>query len=254
MFNYIKSELYRITHSFAPYFMILVFAAIPLLFNIMLLILSAPDFPYSTTSFSYSNAVSNPMLFCMAALFLVFTLYEGNNRNGTLKNVIASGISRGKMFVGQFIVCLIISIVTLIITITVYILSATLLLENGGPVQSIDLIRETFAVFPIAVAALILSITAVLLFKKILAGIIFWFLIFYYIPQILFYIGFKVEPIKKIAMWMPRNFFDGMEVNLSVCSPIWNTSGGLAKCLISGLIGISVFSAIGIFALRKKEL
>lgn len=254
MFNYIKSELYRITHSFAPYLMMLVFAAIPLLFNIMLLILSAPDFPYSTTSFSYSNVVSNPMLFCMAALFLVFTLYEGNNRNGTLKNVIASGISREKMFAGQFIVCLIISIATLTITITVYILSATLLLENKGPVQSIDLIKETFAVFPIAVAALTLSITAVLLFKKIFAGIICWFLILYYIPQILFYIGFKVEPIKKIAMWMPCNFFDGMEVNLSVCSPIWNTPKGLEKCLISGFIGIAVFSALGIFALRKKEL
>lgn len=96
MFNYIKSEFYRITHSAMVYAVGFAFMAAPTLINIMLycFTLSKPDYPYSTTSFSYSNVVSSPMLFCVAALFLVFALYEGNKRNGNLKNVITTGISR----------------------------------------------------------------------------------------------------------------------------------------------------------------
>ena len=118
MLNYIKSELYRITHSATLYIVTLCFAAAPLLVNLMLFSFgrSIPDYPYSTTSFSYSNIVANPMFYCIAALCLVFALYEGNKKNGNLKNVVASGISREKIFAGQFIVCLLTAIVVMAIT------------------------------------------------------------------------------------------------------------------------------------------
>ena len=54
-------------------------------------------------------------------------------------------------------------------------------------------------------------------------------------------------------MWLPRNFFSGMQVNQTVCAPIWDAADGLAKCLISGFIGIIVFGIYGIVSLRKKE-
>ena len=110
MLNYIKSEFYRITHSAMLYAVGFAFAAAPTLMNIMLycFTLSKPDYPFSTTSFSFSNVVANPMIFCVAALFLVYALYEGNKKNGNLKNAIASGLSRGKIFIGQVIVCLVV--------------------------------------------------------------------------------------------------------------------------------------------------
>lgn len=256
MFNYIKSEFYRITHSAMVYAVGFAFMAAPTLINIMLycFTLSKPDYPYSTTSFSYSNVVSSPMLFCVAALFLVFALYEGNKRNGNLKNVITTGISREKIFLGQIIVCLVISAIFLIMTIAAYILSARLLLRIEGPVTEMDLIMECLAVAPIAVAALMLAIIVVMLCDKTLVSFIYWFGILFVIPQLLFYIGFEVQPVQEIAMWLPRNFFSGMQVNQSVCDPIWNTTSGLAKCLISGFAGIGIFGIAGFFSLRRKEL
>lgn len=256
MLNYIKSELYRITHSATLYIVTLCFAAAPLLVNLMLFSFgrSIPDYPYSTTSFSYSNIVANPMFYCIAALCLVFALYEDNKKNGNLKNVVASGISREKIFAGQFIVCLLTAIVVMAITLTVYILSATLLLRNAGPVGIVDMLNEILAVSLVAIAALILGIVVVLLFDQTFLGIACWFGVLFFIPQVLFYIGIEIEPIREIAMWMPRNFFSGMEVNLSVCNPIWNKPLGLATCFISGFIGIIIFSILGILALRKKEL
>lgn len=255
MLNYVKSELYRITHSAALYIAALCFAAVPLLVNILLFCFDRfdPNFPYSTTSFSYSNLVANPMYFCIAALFLVFALYEGNKRNGTLKNAVSSGISREKIFAGQFAVCLMASVVVLVVTVTVYILSAKLLLREAGPVLATDMVKEIFAVAPIAVAALILGIAVVQLFDKTYLGIFCWFCILYFIPQILLYIGMEIEPIQEIAIWMPRNFFSTMEVNTKVCDPIWNKPLGLATCLISGFVGILVFGVLGTLALRKKE-
>lgn len=255
MLNYIKSEFYRVTHSAMLYAVGFAFAAAPILMNIMLycFTLSKPDYPFSTTSFSFSNIVANPMVFCVVALFLVYALYEGNKKNGNLKNAVASGLSRGKIFAGQVIVCLVVSIIFLAITAIVYILSARLLLRLGGPVTAFDLIMEILAVAPIALAALILSVVVVMRFDKSFIGIIWWLCILFFVPQFLLYIGFEVEPVREIAMWLPRNFFSGMQVNQSVCNPIWDTTGGLAKCLISGFIGIVVFSLYGIFSLRKKE-
>ncbi len=256
MFNYVKSEFYRITHSAMVYAVGFAFLAAPTLINIMLycFTLSKPDYPYSTTSFSYSNVVSSPMIFCVAALFLVFALYEGNKRNGNLKNVVTTGISREKIFWGQIIVCLVTSAIILIITVAAYIFSARLLLRIEGPVTEMDLIMECLAVAPIAVAALILAIIVVMLFDKSFVGFIFWLCILFVIPQLLFYIGSEVQPVREIAMWLPRNFFSGMQVNQNVCAPIWDTTSGLGKCLISGLTGIGVFGIVGLFSLRRKEL
>ena len=255
MLNYIKSEFYRITHSAMLYAVGFAFAAAPTLMNIMLycFTLSKPDYPFSTTSFSFSNVVANPMIFCVAALFLVYALYEGNKKNGNLKNAIASGLSRGKIFIGQVIVCLVVSIIFLAITAMVYIFSARLLLRIEGPVTAFDLIMEILAVAPIAVAALILSVVVVMRFDKSIMGIIWWLCILFFVPQLLLYIGIEIEPVREIAMWLPRNFFRGMQVNQTVCAPIWDAADGLAKCLISGFIGIIVFGIYGIVSLRKKE-
>lgn len=255
MLNYVKSEIYRITHSWGIYVLALCFGAVPLFFNLMLYGFErfTPDFPYATTSFSYSNIVANPMIFCLAALCLVFVLYEGNKKNGNLKNVVAFGISREKIFVGEFMVCLIASVFVLVITATVYILSASLLLKKEGAVEVTDFINEILSVSPVAVFALLLAIFAVLLFEKSFTGFIFWYGILFLIPQILFYMGFKVKPIQEIAMWMPRNFFGTMEVNQQVCAPIWDTAKGLATCFISGIAGMAVFGILGVTVLRKKE-
>ena len=215
MLNYIKSEFYRITHSAMLYAVGFAFAAAPTLMNIMLycFTLSKPDYPFSTTSFSFSNVVANPMIFCVAALFLVYALYEGNKKNGNLKNAIASGLSRGKIFIGQVIVCLVVSIIFLAITAMVYIFSARLLLRIEGPVTAFDLIMEILAVAPIAVAALILSVVVVMRFDKSIMGIIWWLCILFFVPQLLLYIGIEIEPVREIAMWCRGTF-------LAVCKLI----------------------------------
>lgn len=256
MLNYIKSEIYRVTRSSVLYMTVFCFAAIPVLFNLVLFCFMklTPDFRYATTSYSYSNIVANPMIFCAAALFSVYIFYEGEKKNGNIKNVIAFGISREKILMGQLVVSALVSMAILVITEAAYILSAVLLLKNEGPVTAADMMHETFVILPIAAAALIFGITVMHIFEKVIVGLAVWYGVFYLVPQILFYIGMKIEAVRNIAMWMPRNFFSGMEVNMSVCMPVWDMREGLFKCLISGFLGIIIFGIIGICSIRKKEI
>ncbi len=256
MLNYFKSECYRIFHSPALYLAALGFSSLPLVLNLVLFAFEAsmPGYRYATTSFSYSNLVASPMLFCFAALILVYVLYEGNRKNGNLKNAVACGVSREQIFAAQLLASFLASLFVLAIAASVYLLSAELLLRKEGPVEAADLLREIPAVAPAAAASLIFSVSAALLSDKASLGILCWTAVFFLIPQALFYIGLEVEPVRSVAMWMPQNIFSGMEVNQQVCAPVWDTAPGLARCLIAGFAGILLFGVGGVLLFRKKEL
>lgn len=259
MMNYIKSEFYRVSHSRGIYFLTAILAILSFLLNAVLGWFGSTggsSFPYATTSFSYSNLVANPMLFCIMGAVIGIFLYEGNRRNGNLKNTIAFGISRTKVFAGECIAAAVSAVFSLIIVISVYIVSAVALLEHTGPVSLTDLLTEIPAVFFIVVASLISGIACIEAFEKDSVGIIIWLTIWFIIPKVLFYLGLRSDMIHSIAMWMPANFFgtDVMSVNMSQSITAWGTAEGMAKCLISGIIGIIVFSLSGVVVLRKREL
>lgn len=259
MMNYVKSEFYRVSHSRGIYYLTGILAALSFLLNLVLWWfgrIEGSDFPYDTTSFSFSNLVANPMVFCVMAAITGIVLYEGNRKNGNLKNTIAFGIPRIKVFAGQCIVATVVAIISLIVVLAIYIASAIVFLENTGPVSLTDLLTEIPAVFLIAVASLISAIVCIEASGKDSAGIIMWFVIWFIIPKVFFYLGLRIDVFHNIAMWMPDNFFgtNGMSVNMSHSITAWGTTGGMTKCLVSGFVGIVIFSLSGIFLLRKKEI
>ncbi len=117
MLNYIKSECYRVIHSRSTYVMTGIMAVLPVLFHIILYVTGVAssitqDFPYDITSFSFSFLTGSPMLFTYAGLIVAAVLYEDEHKNGNLKNAVAFGISREKLFLGKCI--------TAVLTATVY--------------------------------------------------------------------------------------------------------------------------------------
>lgn len=83
MMNYVKSEFYRVSHSWGIYRLTGILAILSFLLNAVIGWVGYMDgssFPYDTTSFSYSNVVANPMLFCFMAAVIGGILYEGNKK------------------------------------------------------------------------------------------------------------------------------------------------------------------------------
>lgn len=257
MMNYIKSEFYRIFHGREIYRFIIILALLAFSFNAVLAwFRRMDDFPYGITSYSYSNLVASPLIFGLMGTVVGMILYEGNRRNGNLKNTVAFGISRTKIFISECIVTTIISLISMVIILAVYIGSAVMLLEQAGPVELNDLLTEVPAVFLIAVACLISGIVCIEAFGKSSTGIIIWTAIWFILPKVFFYLGLRVDVLYDIAMWMPSNFFgtSGMSVNMSQCITAWETFDGMARCLISGAAGVVSFLTAGILLLRKREL
>ncbi len=257
MLNYMKSEIYRVTHSRAVYMTVAVLTALPLLVNLILHWTDGitPGFRYGTTSFSYSNIIINPMIYCYIACIIAAVLYESGRRNGNLRNTVAYGVSRTEIFIGKCIVSLITSLVILATVMSVFIGSAMLLLKHEGPAGIGTLLREIPAVSLTAVAALVLGILIFELFESTTVGMIIWFLLIQILPTVLFYMGLRFDAVMKVAMWFPVNIFrTGVVMNMSQCIVLWDTTDGMIKCLITGGVSVVIAGAAGLLLLRKRDL
>lgn len=257
MLNYIRSEFYRIFHSRAFYVTLAVFMGLPVAVNGLLLFFAHNDasFPYAITSFSYSNFVANPMWMAYSALLVSFILYDGTRRNGALKNVVALGIDRMKIFVGQCIVATVICSLILLGTLMTYVGSAELLLQTAGPIVWQDVFETAAVGYLIGVSAVVLSITLLIVMYTDWSSILLFFAVFEFIPLAFFLLGLKFTGLQEVALWMPKNFFDLMHtVNMPTFEPVWQTTDGLEKCLISGFAGIVIFGLVGLWRIRKKEV
>ena len=242
MLNYMRSEWYRIVHGREFYVFTGVLCALVLAANLLLVSVGAsdPNFPYATVRFSLSNLISSlSLLFFMAGL-LVWILFADDRKDGTFKNAIAHGLSRRDLFVGKCLVSTALGLISMAVILIVYVGSALVLLEGPG--------LE-------AVGYLLQGVVCATL-PKSTAGFLVWLAVVSVIPMVLHMVGMVVEPVGAVASWLPANFFQHeVAINQSgVAEFLWNTPAGLAKCLISGFVGIALFGAVGLWRANKTEL
>ena len=246
MLNFIKSEYYRMIHTTG----IRVFFGILSVLTILLISgISIVETQYHTNSFSYSILVSSPMFFTLMGMLTASVLYEDSKRNGIIKNSIANGIPRGKVFFSQCIVSITTATVIMTIVLTLWIFMTELFLDKTG-------------IYLIAVSSIVLTIVLCLCFQNGAFIFFTWLFVFFIFPTILLKFGiavsahFKTDFIYNIAMWMPSNFFqiNTANVNMSSCITAWDTTGGMLRCIIAGISGIIIFMAIGFRHIRKADL
>lgn len=258
MRNYIKSEWYRVTHTSTIYMFTGVLAGLALLVNLVLWFLDKvdPTFPYGTTAFSLSNLVCMMTMLFYVGMILVYLIFADDKKNGSLKNSIAFGISRTEIFLGKCVVSTLISLISLAVILVVFLGSAVLLLEPGVEPHAVKITLQGVAcVIPMAVASEILGIAFCNFCQKEVVAGIDWYVVMVAIPQICFIIGLKFEPWAKIAAWMPNNYLSKeIMVNMSGWNCLWQTPEGIAKCLISGFIGLIVFLVFGLIVSKKQEV
>ncbi|MFR7584028.1 MAG: ATP-binding cassette domain-containing protein [Mediterraneibacter gnavus] len=266
MLNYIKSECYRVIHSRSTYVMTGIMAVLPVLFHIILYVTgvassTTQDFPYDITSFSFSFLAGSPMLFTYAGLIVAAVLYEDEHKNGNIKNAVAFGISREKLFLGKCMTAVLTATVIMALVLIAYIGSAWFLLEHTGPTSLKIILTEIPAVYGTAVASMILGIALLAYIKNEVMAAMLWAVIVYAIPRVLLMAGmvllgqWGIEFLWDFAQLLPANLFQfGAKVNMSHCEVLWKTSQGMTKCVIVGIVGTVLAIVAGIVMLRKKEV
>ena len=129
------------------------------------------------------------MLFTYAGLIVAAVLYEEEHKNGNMKNAVAFGISREKLFLGKCMTAVLTATVIMALVLTAYIGSAWFLLEHTGPTSLKIILTEIPAVYGTAVASMILGIALLAYFKNEVMAAMLWAVIVYAIPRVLLLAG-----------------------------------------------------------------
>ena len=275
MLNYIHAELYRIMRRPGIYVTTTLLCACAIALNCFLAFFDWEAYGANNalTGISYAGFISSARFFMIMGAVIPGILYTNPRKYSDLKNTVAFGTSRVEIFFGKCIVGILLSTFVLAVLLAVWIGSAELLLAHSDLPTVRDLLTMVLSLYLIACANVI---TIVLLMELIVRDIftaIAWAAIWCILPTILNTLGMRFDLLAEIANWMPYEFLQqsitetttiasgevlagtwSVNVSEPTTTFLWCTSEGLAKCLISGIVGTLFFSLAGIFMLRRRDL
>ncbi len=265
MVNYMKSEFYRILHGKTIYLLTLVITGFAVFLNVVLYAFMTwtPDFPYGYVRFALIQMIAGIDVFYIGALLVVMLLSGDEYKNGVLKNAIAGGMSRSRIFIGKCIVYGIVAAASAAVILAVFISTAYGLLEwnPAVPLDSTEPLRVLLigaaANLPFSLASIVLTVALSLIFKKETQVYIGWAFVVYLIPTAFQLLGFRNLLCARIAQWMPVIFlrtqinvtFSSMQMDVP-----WMYPEGFWKLIAAGVIGIILFGAAGILGFRRKDI
>ena len=275
MLNYIRAELYRLFRRPGLYVTTLVLCAAPIAFNCFLAFFDweAYGTDNGLTGISYAGWMSSAQFFMIMGAIIPGLLYTNSRKYGDLKNTIAFGTSRVQIFAGKCIVSILLSTLVLAMLLAVWIGSAEILLAHSDFPQIKDVLLSVPALYLIACANAITIVLLMELIERDIFTAIAWAAIWCILPTILNTLGMRFEILAEIASWMPYRFLQAVTMttntvasgdllggtwSVNVAEPattfLWYTASGLRKCLVSGVVGTVLFSALGWILLRRRDL
>lgn len=172
MLNYIRSELYRITHTRAAFLTTAILSAGILAINLVLHFWGGGVNYYGHTSFSYALNISAPFLYVIMGAVVAFALYESRRKNGNLKNTVAFGLTRPQIFIGQCISALLAATAIMVVVLAVWLASAELLLSRTEIWTIGDFLSSTAYVYLLAIAGLVSTVFFIAIFQREMTAVV----------------------------------------------------------------------------------
>lgn len=256
MTNCIKSELYRVFHTKSVYLMTGVCLSVALFLNVVLwfMVTFTPDFPWATTKFAFSTLEADMHIPLFLSAVMGSVVISDELKHRTINNSVAFGLSREQIYLSKVIVGIAASTVCLLVTEAGLIGSGYLLLENSGAAYTLSLLKGTAACIPAWIAGMVAFISLYYVTGKESGGIWSWLLIMVGLPAVVGVLGMKFELCARLSSWMLYALISYSASNEEGLIYSWSTMAGFLKCQEAGLIGISLFILLGIFAVRRREL
>lgn len=134
MLNYIKSEFYRNFNTKGNHIFLFGSIGFVIFINVALGLFanSQTNFPYGNTKYSLSSFYTFIGLLMIISVYLVSLTFGQEFKNSTLKNSIAFGISRNQIYLGKFLVEVVICTINLVLISSAYVIAAYVMLEDSG--------------------------------------------------------------------------------------------------------------------------
>lgn len=256
MLNYLKSELYRVFTQKSVYVLTGCCLLTVLCFNGVLWIMAnfTEGFPWATTKYAFSTLEGDMHIPLILAAVMGWLVTDDELKLRTINNSIAFGIFRSQAYLAKVIVGIVAAALCLAVTEAGLIGSGYLLLENSGAEYTLSLLRGTAACIP----AWIVGMTAVISLYYVTgsrsASLWGWLLIIVAVPSVVRILGFKFAFCAKLSSWLIFPMVSSVTVEGDWLAYSWSTTAGFLKCQEAGIIGTSLFLALGIAAIRRREL
>lgn len=255
MLNYIKSEWYRQMHNKPFKIMVLVcMGLIAALVGVLAYFGSEPGFRYANTRFAMSMIFTSMSgVFVLTMVPASFMENNAKNKELPIKNSVAFGISRETIYLGKFIVQLILCTLMYLLLPAFLTLLSYLFLEHSGVGETEYMIRALTGAFPLCL--FMLSICFCFFFNMGTSMVpTLWILgIVYVIPKSLSFLSLKFAFFGRFTRWFPSEMLR-LRYDESGLHFFWDTADGLLRCYTAGIIGTLVFLLVGMYWLKKREI
>jgi len=255
MTNCIKSEFYRVFHTKAVYVLTGVCLLVVLLFNVVLWVMAAVDgdFPWATTKYAFSTLEGDMHVPLYLAAAMGSLIVDGELKHRTINNSVAFGLSRGQIYLSRVIVGMAASAFCLLVTEAGLIGSGYLLLEDGGSVYTLSLLKGTAACVPAWIAGMAAFISLYYVTGSGSRGIWSWLLIMVAVPAVVGLLGMRFAFCARLTSWLLYTMVSYVVPNEEWLTYSWSSWAGFLKCQEAGILGLSLFIALGIAAIRRRE-
>lgn len=261
MMNYIKSELYRIVRLKGIYLLSGICTALLVGANVVLWFFGrGGNFAYNNTEFAFMMVWTSLNAVFFLTLCMGSIIFGDEYKNKTISNSIAFGYSRIFLYFGKLLVGLIVSVVALTAVLGVFIISAYLLLEDSGIDALLRLLRAIGAGAPVLLTGEVAAITFCFLTETASGSTWSWMGLMIGVPMISELLGMRLAFFEKLTKWLAYEVLQNNQILMyeegaaGEVVMAWMTREGLARMILSGVIGIAVFLLWGVIGLRRKEI
>ena len=244
MLNYIKSELYRTKYRKNSYIFILICSILAILGSVGLLRMR--EYEHFYMDIVIEMCIQAFSIIYFFTLLIVDNVFSEEYKHHTLKNTVASGISRSKIYLGKFITEIIYAIISFTIIVLVLLLSSYLILGADVGIGNIlkDFGLRIVMAFPIWVAGIsIANCLAFIVKNNTFFAVCFMLLMF--VPSKTIAIVSLFKPwVAKLTNWLPSTYVSDLIVNNGFSVELLGKCYGIAilYIILSIVIGMSIFN------------
>ena len=253
MMNYIKSELYRSLKNRNLKIMMAIFLG---LMTAMVLVLyyyrvTDPNFNYANTRFTMGMIYTSMTMMMLLTMVISALIDDSEYKNHTIKHSVAFGIDRKIIFLGKFLVQVLVCIVVYVVILAYLIGISYLFLKHSNVDEIATLVRISLGCLTCLIAGLTISYVFIMIHENQMIGATWGIVIIVGLPIICNLLGRKVEIVGKIGDLLPYNLVADAG---KVVSSNGTDFGAAVSTSIIGAVWTLAFLLIGIMTFQKKEI
>lgn len=254
MLNYIRSEWYLIRRNRS--FLV----SVGCIAGSMLLLLIFTHYSIITFGNDDSKSLYLAFLYTETSFFAPIALILAGSlendefkKQHTLKASVSFGFSRLKIYLGKLFSQMLACTLAYIFLAVFYLVTGSLFFGRPDPNSFTLYVRALLGAYPLCLAFFAMTFCFFLNLGSGWGGVLASLGVTYVLPYVFFFLGQKVPPLQIPADYNPVNMMKAQWTETGAYF-YWDSPSGMGLCYLTAAIYFVLFTAIGFYWFRKREI